>query len=199
MTFHNYLYEQFGERFIYELVGAVDLSLGRINIALERVGHRLAYTNWTNVVRDFAVANWLGHHPIRAYGYSYLPAPDEPPVTEMSFTGPVSGATGKVSIQRAAAVYHLYESPGVLRLSATGKRAFRVMAMVFRGSEVEVLDMAGEPEIVLGRWGARADRIVIAYVNLSEDANEVSWQAESMTVGVSNNTLKARPSSLDLR
>ena len=198
MAFHYYLYEQFGERFIYELVGAVDVSLGRINIALERTGHGLSYTNWTNVVRDFAAANWVRHHPIRAYGYTFVPSPDEPPVTERSFEGPVIGATGKVTLARAASIYHLYENPGVLRVGATGTRAFRIMAMVFRGSEVEVLDMAGEPEIVLGRWGARADRIVVAYVNLSEDANDVSWHAESITVGVPDNTLYSRPSSLDL-
>lgn len=200
MTLHLYLYEQFGERFITELVRSGGSGgTARINITLERTGHSLSQMNWTTLVRSFTVANWLRQHTDPRYGYRFSPAPNESPAAEKRFEGSIQGAQGSMNLQRAASMYHVYDNPGALLVSATGTRQFRVMAMIYRGSEVEVQEFTGTPETLLGRQGAPPEKIVLAFVNLSEDANEIIWNTNSVTLGGLDHTLPDLPTSMDLR
>ena len=180
-----FLYEQYGEAFLTQMVKSQANGMSRINDALSRMGLPTAQINWRLALRNFAVANYLQTNDSAQYSYRtrITQSASTKPKQVSTLSGPSLPATGAVKLQRYGTAYMTYNTPGILNIRPVGTREFAAMAMLYRGSQVEVRELSTGGFNLLPSDGVPYDKIVIAYVNLSGLTNDITLTLSS-TVGV---------------
>jgi hypothetical protein len=185
-TFMWFLYEQYGESFLRELVQTTSNGMSRVNTALVKAGYPATEQNAKLALRHFAVANYLQTSDSAQYGYktritqSTLVRPKQLSTT----TGVAYPETGAIKLLKYGTAYMTYNSPGVMRIIPTGTREFAVMAMLYKGANVEVRELTPGIVNIIGVDGIGYDKVVLAYVNLSSLTNDITLSLIAATVGV---------------
>lgn len=185
-----FLYEQYGESFLTEFVKSTANGMPRINDALSRIGHSTADVNWRLALRNFAVANYLQTNDSAQYSYRtrITQSASTRPKQASTLTGPALPPTGTIKLQRYGTAYVTYNTPGILQIRPSATREFAAMAMLYRGTEVEVKELTSSGFNILPSVGEPYTKIVIAYVNLAGSTNDITLTI-SPTVGVEEEIL----------
>ncbi len=185
MNFILYLYEQFGEPFITELVKARTTGVARINTALTADGYDVATENWNSVLEDFVVANYLQTNAERAYGYTFRPSTSKAKETG-SYSGSGFPSDGSVEIEPYGSTYYRYTNPGgvTFRYSHESKRDARAVAMLYSGGSVEIRQLDADTDYTFADGNRSYDRIVIAVASMSEFTQTVNWTMTPVTLAV---------------
>jgi hypothetical protein len=180
MTFAHYLQEQYGERYLYELTGSPEANMARITDALRRYGMPEGY-DYKEVLKGFAVANYLQTSSNHAWGYQYrLSSSSARP--HLSYTGPSFPASGSASVNSYGTYYVQYTSPGAMRFRISGSGDIRTMLIGIRASDTTVVELEPNTDYTLPVWeGGAYSRMAIAFVNTGGGLREVNWTAEALT------------------
>ncbi len=185
MTFTHYMAEQFGERFLYELVGEKSSGIGRIDKALAKVG---SSSSSAEVLSNFAVANYLRGNDDLRFGYT-LPIKSGGIPKSKAYTMPTVPADTTMQIQRYATTYLTFNNSSKLatgmRVNFSSDNACTVMAMCFRNNGVEIRQFAAGQSYVIGDYRPY-EKVVLAVVNTSNFAQTVELKATQLTLGVAD-------------
>jgi len=180
MTFHYYLFDQFGEAFLREFTTVRTSGFSRVNQALQRLG---VSDNHQSILKGFAVANTVlsGLNDDR-YRYDVRLSTATPKASATYDT--LLAPTGSVTLQPYATSYFHLKSPSTVSVRFTSSRTFRVMAIVYRANVAsEVVEMEGNTTYVLN--GDRtSNRIVFCVINMSGSSAAVGWNANESPAGV---------------
>jgi hypothetical protein len=189
MTFVRYMYEQFGEQFIYEFTGMREPGLTRITKTLEKLG--IPGTGEA-VLKNWAVANLLQIDPNPAFGYrlrlgSSVAQQNSPrrATVQKSYTGTAFPASEDILLQGHGVYYIRYTTPGPMQVRLGGSGDGRVMMVAERGGRTEISELQQGIDHTLPLWaGGPYERVTFAIVNAGSGAREVTWNAQSITAGV---------------
>jgi hypothetical protein len=194
MTFMHFVEEQYGERFLYEFVGASSRGLSRIDEALKKADLYSDDVNAKTALRYFAVANYLQTSDDARYGYE-LKVGTRKPTLASSYTATTLPTSGSFSVNRYATSYMQIAGAGPQTMRFTGITEFRVMAMIFVDGTLEVRDLEPNTTYTFGGAGA-ADKTVLAFVNLGGIANTIAWTTDVSTAGAASETGAAARASI---
>jgi hypothetical protein len=180
MTLLHYLREQYGESFLTEFAKSKVAGINRINDALAKLG---SSSNANEALKGFAVANYLQSYANDSrYGYTVKLGSSAKAVR--TYTGSTFPSDTTMVLAPYGSSYLVFNKPqGALKFSFTSGRAFRVMAMLYSGSQVNIADLGPAQDYTLGEWGA-FDKVVLAFVGLDNVQAQVAMKAEHITLGV---------------
>jgi hypothetical protein len=191
LTFVHYLYEQFGDRFLHELLLTHMSYMAAVDSALTAIA---SGASWETVGPAFAVANWLQTNADPRYAYKV-------PVTSAiqrqarplrTYSASNARIHDTVSVPPYGIAYLVYDAPPQLSIRMKGRYRYRVVAVGHRGSDVDVMDFApGEP-IEIGN-GVVYDRVVLILVELSNATQRMTWDLNDGIGGAERETVASAP------
>jgi hypothetical protein len=183
MTFIHYLQEQFGEQFLYALVGESASGLDRINNSLRTIGNS---SNAVTTLENFAVANYLRLNADSRYGYKLPIKSSSQPKVSKTFTFANYPTDTSYYLERLGSLYLLYNNSAKLtegvqvRYTGTGAT---IMAMLYQGTNIEVRRLEPGQTYILG--GSKPyDKIVLALVNTSDFSQTLEVVSQHVALGV---------------
>jgi hypothetical protein len=172
MTLMYYIYEQYGEKALTELVKSKAASVQRIGDAVQKSG---SSDDWMTVLKNFAVANYLQNFPTQPrYGYTTRLSGSSAKVAKQ-FNSNNMPADTTITVESYASSYFTYFKPsGVMKLRFTGSTfgKFAVMAIIYRGTDITVTDMTKNTLYEIGK-DSLPDKVILVYVNLSAGPQEI--------------------------
>ncbi len=193
LTFAHYLREQFGERFLYELVGRLENGMDKLTWTLSALGlYENPYTAQM-LVENFAVANFLGTSTDPRFGYR---APIGTGATaRIQRTYDISAVPADTSYRTLglSGLYIAYDNPtksrDVLRLvtrsTSSPELPFTIFAIQLRdGKEPEVRRLGDAGEYTIDPGSEPYDKLVLAIIGTSEQSDRVRIRASRSTLGV---------------
>jgi hypothetical protein len=187
-NFLVYLHEQFGEKFIYDIVGLGDVGMLRINSALELSGYNLSQFDWRQVMRNYTVANYVKVPPAGQpqWGIRHMKFQSTNVNVSGSYNTTSFPPSGSIDLQRYGSAYYVYNNPGMFTYRYSTTRPAEVMAIYYKdnafwGAEA----LKPDTDYELGRWNGPFTKIVLGVVGLAnEGSTTVSWTAAPLTLGV---------------
>lgn len=189
MTFMHYLQEQFGEQFLYQLVGEPSTGMTRIDKTLAKIG---SSSNYKTILENFAIANFLRKNSDLVYNYELPIKSGGTPRIQKSFILPNYAADTTYSLQRLGAMYVGYNNPSKLAEGVTvhvsAPSSFTLMVVLYRNSEVEVRRLGGTGDYTISDWRPY-DKFVFVIVNTSTSTQSVKFTTQRIALGVENQTL----------
>ena len=187
MTFAHYLSEQYGERFLYELVGSPKDNMERVTDALQRYGMPEGY-DYREVLKGFAVANYLqsSSNPAFRYNFKLKGGAARPHKTS---TGSGFPADGNAAVQAYGTYYLQYTNPGPMRIRFTASNDIRIMMIGVRSGDTTVVELPTETDHTLPIWaGGAYSKVAFAIINTAGGVREANWTATALTSAVDDET-----------
>lgn len=181
LTLMRYLHEQYGERFIHSLVDADGEGVARIEQALRSAGYSSDEHAWQDILTRFAVANYLQNDGEGVLGYAST--------ARMSLTRPMVADIGSIPaayrpssmrLEPYGSSYFQFESPRELDVAVSATEGYRVVAITYADGSVRVESLSSG-RYRLGDPNGGVDRVVLAYISLSEERQVVRLGVESVT------------------
>jgi hypothetical protein len=176
MTLMYYVYEQYGERALTELVKSHAIGVQRLSDAVQKSG---SGGDWMTVLKNFAVANYLQNFPTQPqYGYTTRLSSSAAKVAK-SYSKATIPADTAITLEPYGSSYFTYFKPeGLLKLRFTHTSFTKaaVMAIIYRGSDITVTELQKNVQLTIGEDGF-ADKVILVYVNLTGIANKVSMSS----------------------
>lgn len=183
LTFVHYLSEQFGERLLYELVGAPDANMVRLDNALRRYGVPAGYDH-RDVLKGFAVANYVQTNSNRAFSYS-LKLKGGAAMPHATSSGSAFPATGSAVLQGYGTYYVVYNNAGSMKFRFGGSPDVRAMMIGYRAGDTTITDLKANTDYTMPIWGwGNYSRLAIALINTGSGVRDVNWAAEALVSGV---------------
>jgi hypothetical protein len=188
MMLMRYLDEQYGERFIDTLVGTLGTGVVRFGEALAMLGLG-GQSQWREVLTRFAVANYLQGEGQGAYGYTstdtWHARRARPAVVDVA-TVPAAYRPTRASLQPFGTTYFQYDMPLSLPIAVDANPGYRVVAIRFGAEQqVSVAELAPGQQYDLGDREGGIERVVLAFVSLSDRPQLVSMGAPASATSVS--------------
>ena len=196
MTFAHYLSEQFGERFLYELVGSPERNMARVDDALRKWGAPTGFDH-THVLANYAVANYLQSSSTPWFNYRYkLRGGSARP--HLSHTGTSFPASGSAVLEGYGTYYVQYSSPGPMTFRYGGSTDLRVMMIGIRPSDTTVMPLQPDTDYTIPVWaGGPYTRFTVAFANTGGGKREANWTASALTAAIGDES--AASGGLSLR
>jgi hypothetical protein len=182
LTFFHYLYEQHGESFLRAIPKIGWQGMRVINDALDSVSPGL---NWEKVGPGFAIANWLqsSDTPRFTYRVNITAATQRRARPLRTYTLGTQRPHDSVSLAPFGIGYIVYDNPAQLDMRFKGRYNFRVMAIGYRGDEVEVMDFEKGASVSIGN-GAIYDRVILVLMELTNATQKITWDLNEGISGV---------------
>ncbi|MBC8145522.1 MAG: T9SS type A sorting domain-containing protein [bacterium] len=192
LTFMHYLYEQYGEGFLHSVLRTRMMGMSAINDALATAHPTNALAKWEIAGRGFAVANWLQTSDDQRYAYKVnITSTSQPRAKQLRvYSSSNFRRNDTVTVLPYGAAYLIYENPPVLTLKIKGRYHYRVMAIGYRGDEVEVMDFeSGQPAVIGSPQDlTRYDRVVLVITELSNATQKITWDVNEGISAIDDET-----------
>ncbi|MBC8146104.1 MAG: T9SS type A sorting domain-containing protein, partial [bacterium] len=184
MTFVHYLSEHYGEQLLYELVGAADSNMTRLDNALRAYGLPANY-NHKEVLKGYAVANWVQSSSNFAYNYK-IKLQGGAAKPHEQHTGTTFPASKSRSLQPYGTYYVHHINPGPMKWRFSGSPDIRVMMIGMRAKDTTITELMANTEYTLPIWGFGANytRLAFAIINTGSAVRDANWTASALPSGV---------------
>jgi hypothetical protein len=183
MMLMAYLYEQFGEGYIHELVATEGKGVERIAVALRARGVD-ATSDWREVLTRFAVANYLQDEGSGELGYLSTAAwhgrRTRPAVVDVGAV-PSAYRPSRARLAPYGTSYFQFDHPTSLRIAARSDAGYRVVAIRYHGESIEVSELTDGGVHELGDVQGGVERVVLAFVSLSSEHQLVDLGVDATT------------------
>lgn len=170
MTLMRYLYEQYGERFIDEFVAEKGKGVARIENTLAAVGLEDEHHAWDGVLTRFAIANYLQDEGTGEYGYSdysWVPRQMRPSVVDFGAV-PAEYRPTRMRLEPYGTSYVQFDAPRSLVIDVDRADSHRVVALSYETGSIRVSELEPGVRYELGDPSGGVERVVLAYVSLSD-------------------------------
>lgn len=197
LTFMHYLYEQFGAGFLNKVLRTRGASMSVIDDALNASHPGNPSAAWSVAGRGFAVANWLQSNSDERFAYKVKITSSMQPRAKplRTYTSSNFRRSDTVSVLPYGAAYLVYDSPPVMSLRIKGRYNYRVLAIGYRGNEVEVMDFEPGKIAVIGSSAEPTgfDRVVLVITELSNATQKITWDVTEGVSGIEDELAASSP------